>query len=110
MQVFLKNYYGFNDIFLFIIYYLSISIFHVIFLAIMERSVAISILQAIKMKNNNSNILELKKIININHLVKLRLMNLIKNKIIIKRKNKIILTKFGLIFHKIIIFSKKIFL
>lgn len=76
----------------------------------MERSVAISILQVIKNKKNILSTRELKKIININHLVQLRLKNLIKNNIISKNKKTIILTKFGYIFYKLIIFSKKIFI
>ena len=75
----------------------------------MERSVAISILQVIKNKKNTLSISELKKIINVNYLVRLRLKNLIKNNLISKSKNEIILTKFGYIFYKLIILSKKIF-
>ena len=109
MYIFLKFSYSFDNFFLFIIFYLTLSIIHIIFLAVMERSVAISILQVIKNKKNTLSISELKKIINVNYLVRLRLKNLIKNNLISKSKNEIILTKFGYIFYKLIILSKKIF-
>ncbi len=82
---------------------------HVIFLAVMERSIAISILQIIIKKKNLLHITELKKIININYLIHLRLQNLIKNNLISKNNKEIILTKFGYFFYKLIILSKKIF-
>lgn len=110
MYFFLKYFYNFNDIFLFLIYYLTLSIIHIIFLAVMERSVAISILQVIIKKKNIISISELKKIVNINYLVCLRLKNLTKNNLISKNKKKIMLTKFGYFFYKLIILSKKIFI
>lgn len=109
LYFFSQYFYNLSDIYLYFIYYLALSIIHIIFLAVMERSVAISILQVIKNRKNTLSISELKKIININYLVRLRLKNLIRNNLILKNKKKIMLTKFGYFFYKLIILSKKIF-